>query len=102
MLIPLNFVLVLYPASSTALFDLPTTYSSKEANEILRTLDTEIHCVNEKDYLASHCMKKSVLNDLRMVRIDGTELTLQGTEKNCIRDTDFDHPGCMFAAVLSD
>ena len=58
MLLDLAVVLALDPPSSTTLFDPPTTDSRKEANGILRSLDSEMHCANKKNHLTSHHMKK--------------------------------------------
>ena len=58
MLLALAVVLVPDPPLSAALFDPPTADSRKESNEILRILDSEMHCANKKDHLTSHCMKK--------------------------------------------
>ena len=77
MLLALFVVLVLDTLSSNALLDPITEDSRKEANEILRTLDTEIYCANKKYHLKSHCVKNSAINDLRMVRIDSTEERLR-------------------------
>ena len=86
MLLSLAVVLVLSLLSYAMLVDSPTKFS-RNKNEILRTLDLEIHRANKKDNLSSHCMKNSAVNDLRIGCIDGTVTrlrhgtTLQGAEK---------------------